>query len=87
MHVGTGNCVALQTAQTQIAGKGSSRIRVPFDTASHKSFVMSRVVKSFQLGILRRERLTVNTFGQRAMGSNLRDVAGIDLTPVGEGNS
>ena len=63
MHVGTGNCVALQTAQAQIAGKSTSRIRVFFDTASHKSFVPSRVVKSFQLEILRREWLTVNTFG------------------------
>ena len=53
-----------------------------FDTTSQKSFVTSRVVKSFQLGILRREWLTVNTFGQRATGSNLRDVVGIDLTPV-----
>lgn len=85
MHVGTGNCVTLQTAQALIAGKGTSRIRVLFDTANHKSFVTSRVVKSFQLGILRREWLTVNTFGQRATGSNLRDVVGIDLTPVGGG--
>ena len=85
MHVGTGNCVALQTAQAQIAGKGTSRIRVLFDTASHKSFVTSRVVKSFQLEILRREWLTVNTFGQGAMGSNSREVVGIDLTAVGGG--
>ena len=87
MHVGTGNCVALQTAQAQIAGKGSSRVRVLFDTASHKSFVTSRVVKSFELGTLTRECLTVNTFGRRATGSSLRDVVGIDLTPVGEGRS
>ena len=85
MHVGTGNSVALQTAQAQIVGKGSSRVRVLFDTASHKSFVTSRVVKSFELETVRREWLTVNTFGRRATGSNLRDVVGIDLTPVGGG--
>lgn len=87
MHVGTGigNSVALQTAQAQIAGKGTSRVRVLFDTASHKSFVTSRVVKSFELEPIRREWLTVNTFGKRAAGSNLRDVVGIDLTPVGGG--
>ena len=85
MHVSTGNSVALQTAQAQIAGKGTSRVRVLFDTASHKSFVTSRVVKSFELETLRREWLTVNTFGQRATGSNFRDVVGIDLTPVGGG--
>ena len=85
MHVSTGNSVALQTAQAQIAGKGTSRVRVLFDTASHKSFVTSRVVKSFELETLRREWLTVNNFGQRATGSNFRDVVGIDLTPVGGG--
>ena len=55
MHVSTGNSAALQTAQAQIAGKGTSRVRVLFDTASHKSFVMSQVVKSFELETLRRE--------------------------------
>ena len=85
MHVSTGNSVALQTAQAQIAGKGTSRVWVLFDTASHKSFVTSRVVKSFELETLRREWLTVNTFGQRATGSNFWDVVGIDLTPVGGG--
>ena len=85
MHVSTGNSVALQTVQAQIAGKGTSRVRVLFDTASHKSFVTSRVVKSFELETLRREWLTVNTFGQRATGSNFWDVVGIDLTPVGGG--
>ena len=85
MDVGTRNNVALQTAQAQIVGKGSSRVRVLFDTASHKSFVTSRVVKSFELETLRREWLTVNTYGRRATGSNLRDVVGTDLTPVGGG--
>ena len=85
MHVGTGNSVALQTAQAQLAGKGRARIRVLFDSASHKSFVTSRAVESFGLRSVRREWLTVNTFGQRATGSNLRDVVEIDLTPVGGG--
>ena len=82
MHIGTGNSVALQTAQAQSAGKGRARIRVLFDSASHKSFVTSRAVESFGLRSVRREWLTVNTFGQRATGSNLRDVVEIDLTPV-----
>lgn len=49
MHVGTGNSVALQTAQAQIVGKGTSRVRVLYDSASHKSFVTSRIVKLFGL--------------------------------------
>ena len=82
MHIETGNSVALQTAQAQEAGKGNARIRVLFDTASHTSFVTAHVAR-----ILRKEWLAVNTFGQRAAGSNLREVVGMHLTPVGEGNT
>ena len=82
MHIETGNSVALQMAQAEVAGKCRSRIRVPFDTASHTSFVTSRVAKTCGLEIIRREWLAVNTFGQRAKGSNLREVVGIPLTPV-----
>ena len=85
MHVRTGNSVALQTAQAHLAGKDRAIIRVLFDSASHKSFVTSRGVESFGLRSVRREWLTVNTFGQRATGSNLRDKVEIDLTPVGGG--
>ena len=53
--------------------------------ASHTSFVTSCVAKTRGLEIVRREWLTVNTFGQRAKGSNLRDVVGIPLTPLGGG--
>ena len=75
-HVETGKSVVLQTAQAQIAGKGNARIRMIFDTESHTSFVTSRVAKGFSLEILRKEWLAVNTFGQRAAGSNLREVIG-----------
>ena len=80
-----GTSVALQTTQAQIAGKGSASVRVLYDSASHKTFVTSRVVELFGLQPLRREWLTVNTFGQRAKGSNLRDAVEIGLTPVGGG--
>ncbi|XP_022801329.1 uncharacterized protein LOC111339019 [Stylophora pistillata] len=85
MHIETGNSVALQTAQAQVAGKCRSRIRVLFDTASHTSFVTSRVAETCGLEIVRREWLAVNTFGQRATSSNLREVVEIPLTPVGRG--
>lgn len=69
MHIETGNSVALQTAQAEVAGKCRSRIRVLFDTASHTSFVTSRVAKTSGLEIIRREWLAVNTSGrQRATG-------------------
>ena len=50
------------------------------------SFVTSRVAKEFSLETRRKEWLSGNTFGQRAMGSNLREVVGLHLTPVGGGN-
>jgi len=86
MHIEAGGSVALQTAQAQVAGKGNARIRVLFDSASHMSFVNLRVAKEFSLETRRKEWLSVNTFGQRAMGSNLRKVIGLNLTPVGGGN-
>ena len=41
----------------------------------------------FSLETPRKEWLAVNTFGQRAAGSNLREVVGMHLTPVGGGNA
>lgn len=41
----------------------------------------------FSSETLRKEWLAVNTFGQRATGSNLREVVGMHLTPVGGGNA
>ena len=55
MHIETGGSVALQTAQVQVAGKGNARIRVLFDSASHMSFVTSRVAKEFSLETRRKE--------------------------------
>lgn len=48
-------------------------------------FVTSRLAKEFSLETRRKEWLSVNTFGQRAMGSNLREVIGLNLTQVGGG--
>ena len=62
MHVETGNCVALETAQSQIVGKGNAQIKVLFDTASHMSFVLSRVAKGFSIETLWKEWLALNTF-------------------------
>ena len=85
MHIETEGSVALQTAQAQVAGKGNAQIRVLFDSASHMSFVTSRVAHEFRLETRRKEWLSVNTFGQRAMGSSLREIVGMHLTPVGGG--
>jgi len=44
------------------------------------------VAKEFSLETRRKEWPSVNTFEQRAMGSNLREVVGLHFTPVGGGN-
>ena len=45
--VGAGTRIALQTAQAVLKGpKGHSRIRVIFDSGSHKSFITARVVEA-----------------------------------------
>ena len=41
----------------------------------------------FSLETPQKEWLAVNTFGQHAAGSNLREVVGMHLTPVGGGNA
>ena len=87
MHIETGNTVALQTSQGQVAGKCNARIRVLFATASHTSSATVHVARMFSLETLQKEWLAVNTFGQRAAGSNLREVVGMHLTPVGGGNA
>ena len=68
MNIETGNSVALQTAQAQVAGKCNVPIRVLFDTASHTSFATAQVARMFSLETLWTEWLAVNTFGQRAAG-------------------
>ena len=49
-------------------------------------FVTLRVAHEFRLETCWKQWLSVNTFGQRAMGSSLREVVGLHLTPVGGGN-
>ena len=86
-HVGTGNRVALQTAQAVVKGSRGGRVRVLFDSASHKSFITSRTVSSLGLDPLKREWLAVNTFGKKASNSQLRDVVSVEMTAVGGGKA
>ena len=84
-HVATSTRVVLQTAQAHALGKSKRRVRVLFDTGSHRSFITARVATSLGLRPLRKEWVALNTFGQKAVGSNLREVVHVDLVPVGGG--
>ena len=85
LHVVTSTRVVLQTAQAQALGKSKRRVRVLFDTGSHKSFITARAAAVLGLQLLRKEWVALNTFGCKAVGSNLSEVMHVDLAPVGGG--
>ena len=85
--VGGTSRVALQTAQALVKGKGNRRVRALFDSASHKSFITSSVVKALGLQTIRSEWLAVSTFGQRAKKSQQRNVVQLELMSVQGGKA
>ena len=85
LHVVTSTRVVLQTAQAQALGKSKRRVRILFDTGSHKSFITARAATSLGLQPLRKEWVALNTFGRKAVGSNLSEVMHVDLAPMGGG--
>jgi len=82
MLVGTESRVALQTAQALIKGSAQGRVRVLFDSGSHKSFVTAKAASNYGLEIVRNEWVTINTFGQNAKQSGLREVVRFDVMPL-----
>ena len=87
MHVGMGNCIALQTAQVVVKESRGGWVRVLFNSASHKSFITSCAVSSLGLDPLKREWLAVNTFGKKASNSQLQDAVSVEMTTVGGGKA
>ena len=45
--VGTESRIALQTSQALIKGNVPGRVRVPFDSGSHKSFITTKAANSY----------------------------------------
>ena len=82
MLVGTESRIALQTAQALIKGENQGRVRVLFDSGSHRSFITAKAASSYGLGIIRKEWLSICTFGQRARESGLREVVRFDVMPL-----
>jgi hypothetical protein len=88
MLVGGSSRIALQTAQALIKGSNSSnRVRVMFDSGSHKSFVTADVARAHNLKLFRKEWLSISTFGRKITESGLGDVVLIDLIPVSGGGN
>ena len=74
MLVGTESRIALQTAQALMKGRKQGRVRVLFDSGSHRSFITAKAANLYGLGIVRKEWLSISTFGQRVKDSGLREV-------------
>ena len=81
MILGSKNRIALQTAQALVKGQNNNRIRVLFDSGSHKSFVTAKVARAYDLSV-RKRWLSISTFGQKTTESGLHDVVLMDPIPV-----
>ena len=79
MHVGTGSLVALQTARGILRGEREARVRVLFDTGSHRSFVTSKAANLVQPKGIRWELLGIDTFGQKCVNAEQREVVELKL--------
>ena len=83
LHVGSEYRVVLQTAQGLLRGANrEARLRVMFDTGSHKSLVMSKTVKAAGLPVNRKEWLEITTLGKAMRDNQLRDVFELEIAPL-----
>jgi len=80
--VGMESRIDLQTAQALIKGSRQGRVRVLFDSGSHRSFVTTKAVSNCKLQFVRKECLSISTFSQRGMDLGLREVARFDVMPL-----
>ena len=76
--------VALQTALAVVNGKKESRVRVLFDTGSHKSFITSEAVGKLGLKPVRREELGIKVFGSKEAVNEMRDVVKFSLSALND---
>ena len=88
MHVGTEDRVVLQTAQGIVKGSRESgeRVRVLFDTGSHRTFVSAKVVDKVRPQVVRQDMMNICTFGNNSQGRSLRDVVVLDVLPISGGD-
>ena len=80
--MGTECRIALQTAQALIKEGKQGRVRVLFDSGSHRSFVTAKAALKYELPVERKEWITISTFGQKGKESGLREVVRFDIKPL-----
>ena len=81
--VGTSDRVALQTAQAVVEnGEESMRVRVLFDSGSHRSFVTSSLVSRLNLEPIISESIGIKLFGTNVPETKVRSVVELSLMPI-----
>ena len=80
--IGKESRIALQTAQALINGSIQGKVRVLFDSGSHKSFVTAKAETNYGLEIVRKEWVTINTFDQETKETGLREVVQFYVMPL-----
>eukprot|EP00794_Sanderia_malayensis_P016165 gene16165-biopygen13734 len=86
-NTGSEGRVALQTALAVVNGTREGKVRVLFDTGSHKTFITAKAVSKLGLRPVRTERLGIKAFGSTESNVAMRDVVRISLGPSQGGES
>ena len=80
---GSGEDVALQTALAKVKGvKKECKVRILFNTGSHKSVLTAEAVDKIGLPVVRRKRLGIQAFGSKEAEVRVREVVDVCLSPL-----
>ena len=72
----------MQTALALVDGKRESKVRVLFDSGSHRSFITANAVSKYKLKPVRTERLGIKVFGASEAVTAMREVVAFSLGSV-----
>lgn len=81
-NTGKDGSVALQTALALVDGKRESKVRVLFDSGSHRSFITANAVGKLKLKPVRTEQLGIKVFGASEADTAMREVVEFSLGPL-----
>ena len=86
-NTGSEGRVALQTALAVVNGKREEKVRVLFDTGSHRSFITVKAPSNLRLRPVRKEQVGIKAFGRDKSNVAARDVVRISLGSSQRGES
>ena len=82
----SGDRVGLQTALAKVNAKKESKVRVLFDTGSHRFFISAKVVSKLGLRPVRSEQLGIKPFGSVNAEYRMRDIVEASLYSLSGNN-